>query len=236
MDIDPEPCISTTLVHFKCETCSSIDPKGIADQLFGDNKYLVVLHKGKNENPHWHFQGDLAVSTGEYCKTLKKMAEGHSKKIAKPGSRPVKRAMNNVNYTGYQYMLKEDPPHIVVMNQFDDAEIEDLHKASLERQEELKSDLMRLFVQEFCQADENCFYEASEEDENVFDMDPSKDLHNRARVLAFKHYADLKKLPPPNFQRLVLFQLYRALKQEVEDREDKFPGWAKFELYVAQHI
>lgn len=203
-----------TLIHFKCETCVSIDPKGIAENLFGENQHLVVLHKGKNENPHWHFQGQLAVSKAEYEKVVKKMADGHSKKIAKPKSRPVKRALGNITDTGYQYMMKEDPPVVVCSRGFTEEELEELHEKSSEHVDELKAELRTVF-----------------QDKMDFTyVVPSKELHLQARIHGFDYYADKEKLPPPNFQRLVLFQLYRAALAA------EYPGLARLKKYVAQSI
>lgn len=177
-DIPDEP---VNLVHFKCETCVSVDPKGIAEYLFGGNKHLVVLHKGKNQNPHWHFQGELAVTMKQYCAKIASMAKGHSKKIAKPSSRPVKRAMNGVNELGYQYMLKEDPYVVVCSHGFTEAELEELHEKSKEAVDELKSQLLIVYRQiDFATATQ-----------------VPKDLHTVARVMGFRHYADRSVLPPP---------------------------------------
>lgn len=203
-----------TLAHFKCETCVSIDPKGVAENLFGENRYLVVLHKGKNENPHWHFQGELAVSNAQYALVIKRMALGHSKKIAKPNSRPVKRAKNNITEVGYQYMMKEDPAVVVCSRGFTEEELEELHEKSTEHVDELKAELRSVFQEKM--------------DFTV--VVPSKDLHLQARIHGFEHYADKEKLPPPNFQRLVLFQLYRAALAA------GYPGLDRLKKYVAQSI
>jgi hypothetical protein len=46
-------------LRVKIETCASVDPvQRVWKQVFNDQEHLCVLHKGKNENPHWYFQGE----------------------------------------------------------------------------------------------------------------------------------------------------------------------------------
>lgn len=203
------------LIHFKCETCVSIDPKGVAEYLFGENQHLVVLHKGKNENPHWHFQGYLQPSMKDYCALLSKLANGHSKKIAKPKSRPVKRKTEEATEMGFQYMLKEDPPIIVCFKGFTQEQLDALHEASNAHVASLKSEVLKV-----------C------EDIKFEDFADRKmvDLHNYARNRAFMHYVKVGKMPPPNFQTLVKWHLVNAAIRA------NFSQVTKLQIYVAQTI
>lgn len=211
------------LVHFKIETCVSIKIPELVDAVFEDRKHLVVLHKGKNENPHWHFQGLTHYDKKELDACLKVCAEGHSKKLAKPGSRPVKQAHKNIDELGYQYMMKEDPPVVVSSCGFTEEELEDLHDASGEYVEQCKNQLYFYLIEKL---------EFSIIDENSISVKlDAKSLHTRARTLSMDFYIDQDKMPPPNFQKLVLWHMVRIAKQKLSGQE-----FAVVQLYVSKHM
>lgn len=215
----------TTLVHFKVETCMSVDPRGLCEYLFEENQYLCVLHKGKNENPHWHFQGYLAVSARDYDKRRAEIAAGHSKKIANPKSRPVKSA-KKCDETGFQYMMKEDKPNVVCYNLFTQEELDELHEKSAEHVDALKNDVYHKLEEEFTidkilrrtvkskkrkvevpgalrkdgTRREGTFKTVVEEEEVTTPMEP-KEVHQAARMFALEHYVGLNKMPPPPTSR-----------------------------------
>lgn len=201
------------LIHFKCETCVSVDPKQVATELFGTNKHLVVLHKGKNENPHWHFQGELAVSEQHYDLVRKQMADKHSKKIAAPKSRPVKAVKGEVTELGYQYMLKESPPVVVTSSGFTQEIIDELHEASVAHVDSLKQNLMTVFQDlEFM-----TMAKARKLNPKVTSTEVCKCTHNRARKLAAEYYLKEDKIPPPNIQKLILWYLMKtAVHRNIE--------------------
>lgn len=219
-DVETPDLGGPRLVHFKVETCASIDPKGIAEYLFGTQKHLVVLHSGKHENPHWHFQGYLKVDYKDMQKCLDKMKAGHSKKIAKPGSRPVKQARENVSYRGFQYMMKEESPRVVCCSGFSDEDLLQLHEDSQEHCEKLKGELFHVFTEQLPL------------DEQL----APKLLHNKARVAGFRHYWANEKLPPPNFQRLVVHHMFKAARAAVGDTITARPWLEKLEEYCASNI
>jgi len=182
------------LVHFKVETCSSIDPIKVCTDLFDLNRCLCVLHKGKHENPHWHFQGETErTDVDAYIKTL---TENHSKRIAKPTSRPAKRMKTEVTEDGYQYMLKESPPVVVWSSgHFTPEIIAELHEKSQGHVQELKQQMYYYVIEKLANV---------KEDLSVAD---AKTLHGYWRRIALSYYLDEDKMPPPNFQKLVLWYM-----------------------------
>jgi len=188
--IDPAQ-VALHLIHFKVETCRTVDPEEVAEELFGDNQHLVVLHKGKHENPHWHFQGYTSTTPGGVKEHLVALAAGHSKKIASPKSRPVKRMVKEVTDVGFQYMMKEGVDSVVVSQGFTPEELEELHAKSEEHVASLKNQL----------------YEYLEAHLTIDDV--PKTVHGKARQLAMKYYLEAEKMPPPNLQKLVLWHMLR---------------------------
>lgn len=185
------------LVHFKVETCSSIDPVDVARVVFDMNRYLVVLHKGKNENPHWHFQGDTTWASSRLDEYLAELAANHTKKIAKPNSRPIKRAKKGIDEVGFQYMMKETPP-TVVSTTFTEAELEELHAASEEHVDEMKNKLYHYL-------------------EERLDMSKTPaQVHAQARLLSGVYYLDENKMPPSNLQKLILWHIAKLAGKENE--------------------
>lgn len=266
--------MSTGLIHFKVETCASIDPVGIAQTVFGKRRHLVVLHKGKNENPHWHFQGELDCLPAKYEETLKNMAEGHSKKIANPKSRPVKRAKKSVDDLGFQYMMKEPEPHVVCSEGFSQEELDNLHWMSESYVDQCKNQLYyymaeKLEMQKFKEkkrrvrvidvparyvkaryesglrkgeliikdgeqvmrpvdGSEKAHWEDQIEQVPDGDLEP-KEVHKKAKVMAYEFYLEQNKMPPPNFQKLVLWHMGRICQEKANDKD-------VFKEYISNHL
>lgn len=193
-------------IHFKVETCVSVDVVNLAISLFLQNKCLVVLHKGKNENPHWHFQGETELDESEIKKKLAEVAQGHTKKVSNPNSRPVKRRKVDADDLGYQYMMKEDPPKVVYSRGFTEEELDELHEASKDHVEQLKNQLQYYLVDKI---------KWEEEDGKMINP---KDLHPQFRRHAINYYMEEDKMPPPNLQKLILWYMLKMSKDKVVHR------------------
>jgi len=187
------------LIHFKVETCSSIDPATVCRDVFGENRHLCVLHSGKHENPHWHFQGESDMK--EIDAYIKRMCENHSKRIAAPSSRPAKRSKSEkkpVTEDGYQYMCKETPPRVVTgSSDFTPEVIEQLHAASEGHVAELKNQMYFYILEQITK--KRFVY-------NV-ECDWCKETHANFRYYGLEYYTSNDKMPPPNFQKLVLWYM-----------------------------
>lgn len=207
------------LVHWKMETCASLDPKAICEEIFEDREHLCVLHKGKNENPHWHFQGECN-DVQALDERLKEWAAGHSKKIAKPGSRPCKRAKKEITSDGYQYMMKEKDP-VVVSTTFSEEELEDLHERSDQHNDQLKNQLYFCLMEKLNFGIDPKYVEKAKDPKwcekypTLCALPEPKAVHKQARALAMDHYLELNKLPPPNLQKLILWHIMRIAVEKV---------------------
>lgn len=172
--------------------------------LFAGKRYLCVLHvHGKSEKPHWHFQGE--TDHPDIDGYLKKVTENHSKRIANPNCRPHKRSKSDkkpVTEDGYQYMLKESPPQVVCASvDFTPQVCNELHEKSQEHVGELKQQMYYFVLEQFTKypipADMEC-----------------KDVHNLWRRYAGRYYRTEDKMPPPNFQKLVLWYMSKHYKEK----------------------
>lgn len=210
---------SGCLVHWKMETCASLQPIQICSQIFSDREHLCVLHKGKNENPHWHFQG-MCDDVKALDKQLKEWANGHTKKIASEKSRPVKRAKKEITAEGYQYMMKENPP-VVVSTTFTEEELAELHERSEGHNDQLKNQLLFCLMEKL-NFDMDPKYAEKAKDPvwaakypTLCEVPEPKAIHKQARALAMDHYLELNKLPPPNLQKLILWHILRIAIEKV---------------------
>lgn len=186
------------LVHFKIETCSSVDPVSVAERIFTTGRHLVVLHKGKNENPHWHFQGETEIPGKELDALIKEFCTNHSKYIKSKAARPAKRVKGDVTELGYQYMLKEDPPIVVSQNGFTEEDISELHQKSQDHVDSLKNQLR------------DYLYEI-EDRKPCHNYDP-KEAHRRWRHRGIEYYINADKMPPPNFQKLLIWYMIKRFQ------------------------
>lgn len=217
---------TSTLVHFKIEICRSVIPEQIVTSVFEDRKHLVVLHKGKNENPHWHFQGETHMDGKELDKFLATIAETHTKRIAAPKSRPVKRAKKDIDEVGYQYMMKENPPDVVSSCGFTPEELEELHDKSDECVDQIKNQLYYYLIEKLDWTEPKRIASSPHDDYQ-------RTMHSRARELAMEYYIGVDKMPPPNLQKLILWHLVRIAKSKFSDKPIKA---SIFVLYVGKRI
>jgi hypothetical protein len=174
-------------------------------KLYGDNKYLCVAEK-MSVNAHVHFQGVTNLTTREYDDLFTELTCEHYLKRDNKKARPVRHVRaGDVDELGFQYMCKENPPNILARNQFEDEDIQALHEASEEHVQELKCGLKR----------------------KLHELDPEptpQDLHRKYRMEGLAYYEASDKMPPPNFQKLVLWAMYtspgasRATKEYVSER------------------
>lgn len=202
----------TTLIHFKVEVCRSIDPVALATTIFGTHKHLVVMHKGKKENPHWHFQGDTEMTSTRLISLFKATIASHSKLIANPQSRPLKQAKKKVDELGYQYMLKEQPPHVVTMCGFTEEDIDSLHEASLMHVQQLKD---KVYDYLLTKIDMSCLGGKP----GGRKLDPTgeadcKARHKQFQMLCMDYYSEKDIMWPPNLQKLILYYMLKMARQQ----------------------
>jgi len=188
------------LRHFKVNVCSTVNTKRICADIFGDREYLCVLHKGKgSKNPHWHFQGETDLTQDQIGAYLKKACSAHAAYISNHKGRPFRQDKKEVTHVGYQYMLKEDPPVVVhASEEFDEDRIADLHEMSMEYVQEIKDNL----------------YNHLQEKQDECPRTDAEGKHKYYKLVAGNYYLNSDKMPPPNFQKLVLFCLARIYRDD----------------------
>lgn len=267
------------MIHLKIEVCQTVEIVDLAKSIFNsastdgkkrkapDEKALVVLHKGKHENPHWHLQGQTTLSPKDLVALVKSATEKHSKYIAAPNARPWKQSKKDVNELGFQYMMKETPPVVVYSQGFTQEELDELHVASDEHVKGLKDSVYDYCAERVDLKVKTVVEEASEEVKNYYNrknkttkeelegrvrrarypdgkkkvvladdhpavvalknwapevpptktttthQDP-KAVHTQMRILGIRYYAETKKMPPPNFQKLVLHAMLRISQRD----------------------
>lgn len=139
------------LYHIKLTYCGRLAGNFIVDwcaKLFEmDQKILIVLEKGKKGTLHWHCQGTTTRSDTfikhhreEFCKRHSATLE-NKRRIAS-GQEPLKHHLttvstNEVNATGYQYMMKRGSS-VIKQNLFTPEELEELQIASDKHVEKMK--------------------------------------------------------------------------------------------------
>jgi len=199
----------TTLIHFKLEVCRTVDPKALAFQIFGTRKHLVVMHQGKKENPHWHFQGMTSLSPGSLKTVFTTVSSGHTKKLSNPTSRPLKQAKAKVDETGYQYMLKESPPNVVTSVGFTPDEIGELHEASKAHVKELQNKVYDFLVPKIE------FY-----DQKHKEWKTPEQVHNSIRLACYDYYMEKGIMWPPNLQKLILFYMAKLAREKLDEKRE----------------
>lgn len=204
------------LIHFKVEVCATIDVEALVDTIFGENKHLVVLHKGKHENPHYHFQGETDLAKQDLQKVYQDIAAGHSKKISNPKSRPLKSAKKGIDEKGYQYMMKEGVDSVRHSRGFSDEELEQLAIDSKEYVESLKAGLYE-YLQDF-------EWKPKSKDAR----EQPGEIHDMLRGKALDYYLEEDKMPPPNFQKLILYYMAKMAKSRVDGQLYK---WYRMYVY-----
>jgi len=197
----------TTLIHFKLEVCRTVDPQALAFQIFGTRKHLVVMHQGKKENPHWHFQGMTSLSPGSLKTVFTTVSNGHTKRLSNPTSRPLKQAKAKVDETGYQYMLKESPPNVVTSVGFTPDKIDELHEASKAHVKDLQNKVFDYLVPKIeFRSKKGVLYEPLQ-------------VHNSIRLAALDYYMEKDMMWPPNLQKLLLFYMSKLAKMKLQEKD-----------------
>jgi hypothetical protein len=121
---------------------------------------------------------------------------------------------------------------------FTQEELDELHEKSAEHVDALKNDVYHKLEEEFTidkilrrtvkskkrkvevpgslrkdgTRRETTFKTVVEEEEFMTPMEP-KEVHQAARMFALEHYVGLNKMPPPNFQKLVVWHMIRICKK-----------------------
>lgn len=187
--------------HTKIQYDPSLDYEKICKAVYGENQCLCVAEKLET-NAHVHFQGLTNLGKERYDDLFAEYTQNHFIRRVKPGARPVRHVRSgNVDEVGFQYMCKESPPNVLYKNGFTEQDIEDMHQASEEHVEEVKSGMKRkLHEMEFTGTPEY--------------------VHEEMQVAALKYFISENKFTPPNFQKQVLYAM--ATKPGVTDAEFRY--------------
>jgi hypothetical protein len=180
------------LQHFVINPyCPKIDYEKLASDLFADQRCLMVLEK----KPAWHVhvQGELAEGVNIDA-ALKELAEKHSKREIDPTCRPVKKRKLEADEIGFQYMAKQDGSEVLYSNGFDDEELTELKRLSDLRRQEVKQSMSHYIEEELS----NSSFTSCET------------MHDAFRLKGLDFYLSEDKLPPPNFQKLVLWAMIKS--------------------------
>lgn len=190
--------------HVKIAYDPSLDYSKICRTVFTE-KWLCVAEK-INVNAHVHFQGYTEYSDDYFKDLFHRLTEDHYLRKANKKARPVRHVRAGcVDELGFQYLCKEDPPNVLSALGFEPEDIQALHEASEEHVQELKCGLKR----------------------KLHELDPEptpQDLHRKYRMEGLAYYEASDKMPPPNFQKLVLWAMYTspgascATKEYVSER------------------
>lgn len=187
-----------TLRVSKVAYCSRINWQELAEQCFPpqdegwEHEYKVLIVREKlASNPHVHIQGESYLDADEFYKRFERICKVHYQ-FQIPGKRPVKHCRKEVNPRIYQYVCKEKPvmgDTILYVRGFTMEELNDLHEKSEAYLKELKTNLKRHLQEEV----------SSDDDVEV--------LHKKYKLSAWRFYREQDKMPPPNFQKLLLHHL-----------------------------
>ena len=193
--------------HTKIFYDHTLDYGKIARAVYGTNKCLVVAEKIQT-NAHVHFQGITDFSERVYVDKFSEATADHYMRKQKSTSRPIRHVRTGeINEQGFQYMCKESPPTVLYKQELTDEDIIALHEASEEHVDELKHGLKR----------------------KLHEIDTSSDspseVHAKYREHGLDYYIDQDKMPPPNFQKHILWAM-----------ASKKPPHHAWKLYVAERI
>lgn len=222
-------------IHFKFETCTSIDIKARAAEIFGDNKHLVVMHEGKDKNPHWHFQGYLDIHEEEYIRIITQMAAGHSKKTVKPLSNSVKLSMKASDDIYFLNMMKEGHDSVQHSAEFTAQELERLWKLSRDNATGTEDDLYQyLYIRapwtvktkttrrreshtQLTTGNQNRWREYITVDcVSEQTLEPNY-YHEALRLHAMYYYLEQDKMCPPDVQKLVLWLMMKLARAKLHN-------------------
>lgn len=187
----------------------SIDWAAVCAALFQAEKpYLCVAEK-LDTNGHVHMQGKTKLSQRDFDKLAKDLLKDHYK-FKDPKARPIHHMRRETTEEGYQYMCKENPVqtrNILAKNMFTDAELTELWEKSEFHVKELKEGLRKYL------------YEKVPMEENP------AELHAAYRLSGIEYYIEQDKMPPPNFQKHILWAMALA-----------DPPCKRRKIYVAERI
>lgn len=177
--------------HTKLRYDPALDYPAICHAVYGENKHLCVLEK-VDVNAHVHCQGITNLTQREYDEKFTDLTANHYLRKQKTNARPVRHErQGKVDETGFQYMCKEDPPKVLSKNGFSDEDIRALHEQSEEHVAELKCGLKRKL------------HELSPESS-------PQEMHLQYQEEGLAYYESIDKMPPPNYQKLVLWAMYTS--------------------------
>lgn len=173
--------------HTKVAFCSLLKIEEICKGVYDPHqKCLVVLEKATS-NPHLHFQGFSTLDEKTFKNKFSDLTANHYQKRLGDKKRPVRHSNKEVNDLGFQYMCKEG--EVLYRQGFSDEDIEQLREASKNYVDEVKNGLKRKLQ------------------ETDFKYQDAEDLHHQFRRSAMKYYNDQEKMPPPNFQKLLIWHM-----------------------------
>lgn len=189
------------LRHTKVQYDPTLDYQAICRAVYGENKCLCVAEKLR-VNAHVHFQGYSDFSESAYDRAFTEWTKEHYLRKTKSGSRPVRHMRTVTTEEGFQYMCKEADvsTHVLYKQGLTDEDIQKLHQKSEEHVDELKSGLKR----------------------KLHELDQERSpqgLHRQYRLEGLAYYANDDKMPPPNFQKLVLWAMYTSPGASSEVKE-----------------
>ena len=168
-----------------------MDLKKVQMDLFGENRCLFVLEK--KPGYHVHVHGEPRADGPEITKYLKDLAQTHSKREIDPKCLPIKRKHEGVDEKGFQYICKflGTEMDILFNNGFSDEKLAELKKLSDDAREEVKASMAKYIRENYSAAPGIAFSE----------------VHEAYRNHGLQFYVNQAKLPPPNFQKLVLWAI-----------------------------
>lgn len=187
--------------HTKVTFCSTLNVTDICKKLFGQNKCLAVMEKATT-NPHIHIQGLTDMSESYYNEQFRLMTQSHWMRHNGEKHNPVKHSHKDINEKGFQYMCKEGPPCVIYQQLFQPGEIEELHTLSEQHVDQIKHGLKRKL-----------------HEIDIEGMDPSA-VHAEYREKGLDYYLHEDKMPPPNFQKHVLWAM--ATKNPQSPRRKRY--------------
>ena len=179
------------MLHGVCKPADpTIDIEEVVARIYDPLQKILVVKETKG-GLHYHFQGTPREDF-KPKEFVKEMNANHPlQAISDKRIRPWGFRSKEADDDGFQYMLKEDGAEVCYSVHFTDEELDEIREASKAYREELKSRMPA--------------YVAAKLGKRKFD-DPV-DLHAAYRTHAFEYYLQEDKLPPPNFQKLVLWHM-----------------------------
>lgn len=189
--------------HVKIDYDPSIDWEPVCIGLFRDDrKYLCVAEK-LDVNAHVHMQGETNLAVRDFDKLCRELLKGHYK-LQDPKARPIRAGRKTTDEKGFQYMCKENPVgnrQVLARNMFTDEELLELYQKS------------ECYVKELKEGLRNYLYD------KVETCEPPTKLRKLYQRAGCKYYKEQDKMPPPNFQKHILWAMYHAIPPS-EARED----------------